>query len=153
MLAFVALAHVELANGSIQLVSQEVASQRRLTWPSVEFPVVLTRDLETVRRWLRSHADGSQRSGLLASSGARRLRAHGIEVSSAFRKGYSYVDWFLKGKEDSRTSSMLEVAATEFECQGLELDWTGICWGGDFLTAPIQGSGDFISFWGRSGDR
>ncbi|HLN26459.1 MAG TPA: DUF2075 domain-containing protein [Gemmataceae bacterium] len=130
------------------IVSQEVAGQKETDSPSFEFPVVLTRDLETARRWLRSHADGSQRSGLLASSGALRLRAHGIEVSSAFRKGYSYVEWFLKGKEDSRTSSMLEVAATEFECQGLELDWTGICWGGDFLICPDTGQWRFQKFLG-----
>lgn len=130
------------------IVSQDHKSRQETESPSVEFPVVLTRDLEAARQWLRSHADGSQRAGLLASSGALRLRAHGIEVSSAFRKGYAYVEWFLKGKEDSRSSSMLEVAATEFECQGLELDWTGICWGGDFLICPDTGQWRFQKLLG-----
>ena len=43
---------------------------------------------------------------------------------------------------------MLEVAATEFECQGLELDWTGICWGGDFLICPDTGTWRFRRFLG-----
>jgi len=101
-----------------------------------EFPVVMTRQLEEARRWLRARSEGVQRCGLLASSGALRLRADGIEVSSAFRHGYSYEDWFLAGIEDPRSSMWLEVAATEFECQGLELDWTGVCWGGDFVISP-----------------
>jgi hypothetical protein len=103
---------------------------------SEEFPILLTRELEEAKAWLRSHSDGSQRCGLLASSGALRLRTHGIEVSSAFRKGYPYTEWFLAGSNDFRSSSTLEVAATEFECQGLELDWAGVCWGGDFVVCP-----------------
>jgi hypothetical protein len=100
---------------------------------SGEFPIVLTRELDRARRWLRERNDGSQRCGLLASSGAIRLRSDGIELPSGFRRAYSYEDWFLSGCEDTRSSLWLEVAATEFECQGLELDWTGVCWGGDFL--------------------
>jgi hypothetical protein len=115
---------------------------------SEEFPVVFTRDLDAARDWLRSRADGEQRCGLVASSGALRLRAHGIEVSSGFRKGYSYVDWFLAGSKDSRSSTMLEVAATEFECQGLELDWAGVCWGGDFVVSPETGLWSFFKFRG-----
>ena len=45
---------------------------------------------------------------------------------------------------------MLEVAATEFECQGLELDWTGICWGGDFLISPGTGQWQFRKFLGAN---
>ena len=108
-----------------------------------EFPIVLTRDLDAARRWLTSHADAQERMGLLASSGAVRLRAHGVETSSGFRSGYSYTDWFLRGTGDTRSSSRLEVAASEFECQGLELDWTCVCWGGDFLFDPASGSWQF----------
>jgi Uncharacterized conserved protein (DUF2075) len=99
--------------------------------PTREFPVLLTRDLRQAKDWLRQHADGAQRYGLLASSGALRLRPHGIEVSTDFRRGYRYADWFLAEPKDCRSSVWLEVAATEFECQGLELEWTCVCWGGD----------------------
>src|SRR5208282_6715429 len=43
--------------------------------------------------------------------------------------------WFLQGKGDVRSSFQLEVAANEFQIQGLELDWVCLCWGGDFLRA------------------
>jgi len=29
------------------------------------------------------------------------------------------------------SSSFLEDVATEFDIQGLELDWIGVCWGAD----------------------
>jgi hypothetical protein len=104
-----------------------------------EFPVALTRDLAAAREWLRKQSDGGRltgSSGLLASSGALRLRAYGIEVSSGFRRGYPYEEWFLRAADDTRSSSSLEVAATEFECQGLELDWAGVCWGDDMVFDP-----------------
>jgi hypothetical protein len=104
--------------------------------PTGDFPVAFARDLSTARNWLREHAGGDRRGGLLASSGALRLRAEGIEVSSGFRKGYSYEDWFLASSDDTRSSGQLEVAATEFECQGLELDWACVCWGGDYIIDP-----------------
>jgi hypothetical protein len=96
------------------------------------FPIVMTRSLSRAREWLRSETRGLKRCGLLASSGALRLRAHGLEVSSGFRGGLSFEDWFLAGTDDIRSSNVLEVALTEFECQGLELDWTALCWGDDF---------------------
>jgi hypothetical protein len=130
------------------LVSGDKQDDIRETILSTEFPVVLTRDLSTAREWLRMHSDGTQRSGLLASSGALRLRSYGIEVSSGFRKGYSYVEWFLRGREDFRSSSALEVAATEFECQGLELDWSRVCWGGDFLFCSNKCSWQFRKLLG-----
>ncbi len=108
-----------------------------------EFPIVLTRDLNAARQWLRSHADARERAGMLASSGATRLRAHGIETSSGFRSGYPYANWFLASPSDALSSNRLEVAASEFECQGLELDWTCVCWGGDFLVEPASGSWQF----------
>ncbi len=96
------------------------------------FPIMLTRSLDQARAWLRQKTRGFRRCGLLASSGALRLRAHGLEVSSGFRGGFPFKDWFLASPTDIRSSNVLEVALTEFECQGLELDWLAVCWGGDF---------------------
>jgi hypothetical protein len=97
------------------------------------FPVVLSRDLQQAKAWLREHARGQRRCGLVASSGAVRLRAYGIETSMAIREAYSYAHWFLAPRGDVRSSYQLEVVATEFEIQGLELDIVGLCWGGDFV--------------------
>ena len=38
------------------------------------------------------------------------------------------VNWFLNGKEDVRSSYFLEEVATEFDIQGLELDWICVGW-------------------------
>jgi hypothetical protein len=92
-----------------------------------EYPIVLTRDIAQARAWLRERGRGHRRIGLLASSGARRLRAHGLSVT----EDLDVESWFLNGPEDVRSSHYLELPATEFEIQGLELDWTGLCWGGD----------------------
>lgn len=98
-----------------------------------EFPIVISRSLTAVRRWLTSRGlgDPNLRTGLVASSGDERLRAYGLEVSSGFRRRYPYEKWFLSDRDDCRSSVRHEVAATEFECQGLELDWVGVCWGSD----------------------
>jgi hypothetical protein len=97
-----------------------------------EFPIALTREVDVAREWLRDHCGRDRRAGLVASSGALRHRAYGIEVSSGFRQSYAYDQWFLGDLDDCRSCSALEVAASEFEIQGLELDWTGLCWGNDF---------------------
>lgn len=114
------------------------------------FPFALTRSLSTARAWLRERERGLRRCGLVASSGALRLRAEGIELSSGFRQGNRdlYVHWFLAEPVDVRSSNQLEVAASEFECQGLELDWVGICWGGDFTFDPAAGLWEFRRFSG-----
>lgn len=102
---------------------------------SEEFPLYVTRCLHTARTWLsgRSGGDINKRCGLVCSSGDRRLRAYGLENSSAFRSGYAFEKWFLSPPGDVRSSFSLEVSASEFECQGLELDWVGVCWGGDLM--------------------
>jgi hypothetical protein len=101
-----------------------------------DFPVALTRSLESARMWLREHTRGERRCGLVASSSALRLRADGLELTGQFRRGYPYEEWFLAAEGDVRASFQLEVAATEFECQGLELDWVAVCWGGDLVVGP-----------------
>lgn len=99
-------------------------------------PLFLTRKLEAAREWLREEwktkrINEHQRYGLIASSGAIRLRAYGLEVSRGFRNAFPFESWFLSPKDNVNSSYQLEVALTEFECQGLELDWVGVCWGGD----------------------
>jgi len=114
------------------------------------FPVFITRELGAAKEWLKSMARGSERCGLVASSGASRLRAYGIETSRGFHRDYPYEHWFLAGANDIRPSHQLEVVATEFEIQGLELDWVGLCWGGDFLWNTDQRQWVFRRFSGAS---
>lgn len=93
-----------------------------------KYPLVLTRDLATAKQWLREKARGTERFGLLASSSADRLKAKCIDVNSPMNP----VNWFLEGKNDVRSSYFLEAVATEFQVQGLELDWTCVAWDADF---------------------
>jgi hypothetical protein len=92
------------------------------------YPIRLTRNLAEARSWLRGHARGSARFGLVASSRASRLKPEGINVHEKIDAPY----WFLNAKEDVRSSFYLEDPATEFDIQGLELDWIGVCWDADF---------------------
>jgi hypothetical protein len=118
------------------VVSGGISEARETANHLSEYPVRITRDLQIARRVIREFAGTDLRSGLLATSGAVRLRADGIEVSPDFRHGIKWSDWFLRSSPDFRSSNALEVAATEFECQGLEVDWCIVCWGGDFVWNP-----------------
>ncbi len=91
------------------------------------FPIAVTRNLDTARQWIRVHARGSERFGIVASSKAQRLKPHAIDI----RVNVNPVHWFLNGKDDTRSSYYLEDAATEFQVQGLELDWACVTWDGD----------------------
>lgn len=91
------------------------------------YPIALTRDLNKAKAWLRNHARGNERYGLLVSSKAYRLKPLAIDV----RCKPDTVHWFLDDINDVRSSLFLEDAASEFDVQGLELDWTCIVWDGD----------------------
>lgn len=111
-----------------QLLDLDTAGAREtLARVTERFPMVLTRKVETAREWLRERARGTERFGLVVSSQAQRLRPHAIDV----RAKINPVHWFLHGKDDVRSSYYLEDAATEFDVQGLEVDWAGIVWDGD----------------------
>lgn len=91
------------------------------------YPIAVTRDLARAKAWIRSHARGSERYGLVASSQAQRLKPHTIDV----RVSVDPVHWFLNDRHDTRSSYYLEDAATEFQVQGLELDWVCVTWDAD----------------------
>jgi hypothetical protein len=98
-----------------------------------KFPIFMSRDLKDVRKFLKEQSIGQNRCGLIGSSGAARLRAEGLEPNSTFHADYPWEHWYLADRTDVRSSFQCEVFATEFEIQGLELDWIGVCWGGDFI--------------------
>ena len=115
------------------------------------FPVFITRSLEKGKYFLKQRARGSRRYGIIASSGAKRLRAIGIDVNSGL-KGTSHQNelgaWYLNSSNDVRSSNFLEVVGSEFGVQGLELDWTCVCWDGD-----LRRSNDNWDFKGFEGTK
>lgn len=101
---------------------------------SETYPIYLTRSVDSARTWLRSKARGTERFGLVASSGALRLKAIGVHVKAAIDP----VNWFLNSKADVRSSFYLEDVATEFDVQGLELDWVGVVWDAEMRHSGTQ---------------
>lgn len=89
-----------------------------------KYPIVVTRDLAQARQWLREQARGTERIGVIASSGAMRLKPYGLCTQIKI----DACNWFLNDKEDVRSSYYLEDVASEFDVQGLELDWTCVAW-------------------------
>ena len=108
------------------------------------YPIRITRDIQTAKRWLKQQARGTERYGMLVSSQAIRLKPLAIDI----RAKIDPIHWFLDGKEDIRSSYYLEDAATEFQVQGLEVDWACVVWDGDFR----MGSRDWI-YKSFTGDR
>jgi DUF2075 family protein len=92
-----------------------------------KYPIVLTRSIEQAKQWLKKKARGSERYGIVVSSQAYRLKPLAIDVKTPI----NHVNWFLDGKDDIRSSYFLEDVATEFQVQGLELDWACVTWDGD----------------------
>lgn len=115
----------------VQSAMSEVPDQR-------EFPLVFTRSLDTAKQWLSDRAATDEHYGILASASDRRLRAWGLD-SHVLQQEDSWADWFLRERGDVRSSCQLEVPATQFDCQGLELDWTCVCWGNDLTPTGPDG--------------
>ena len=107
-------------------------AKEQLNKLDANYPIRLTRDLEKAKDWLRKMHRGSERYGLLVSSQAYRLRPLSIDV----RCKPDTVHWFLDDITDIRSSLFLEDAATEFDVQGLELDYAAIVWDGDMIYDP-----------------
>lgn len=89
-----------------------------------DYSIVVTRNIDEAKKWLKSKARGREGLGITASSGAYRLKPYGIHVKSAIEPK----TWFLNDKYDVRSAGFLEDVATEFDIQGLELDWTCVAW-------------------------
>ena len=113
---------------------QQEEAKRAFAELAPKYPIAITRNIDAAREWIHSKARGSERYGLVASSKAMRLKPHAIDI----RVAVDPVHYFLNEKEDTRSSYYLEDAATEFQVQGLELDWACVTWDADFR---FNGSG------------
>jgi hypothetical protein len=125
------------------LLGRDAEAARRVMPAPGRFPILRTRSLSRARAWLRDNRRAGERSGLLASSNGIRLKPEGLHVKAKV----DVASWFLNSGADIRASNALEDAATEFDVQGLELDWTGIAWDlnlmrgdGAWLTRRFRGT-------------
>lgn len=112
-----------------------------------KYPIVLTRNLTSAKKWLQERAKGSERFGIVASSSGRRLRPYGIDVKNEIVAS----NWFLNNSDDVRSSYFLEDVATEFDIQGLEIDW--VCLGWDINLYYKDARWNFQNFSGTKWNR
>jgi hypothetical protein len=108
------------------------------------YPIVLTRSLERAKQWLQRKKRGNERMGLLASSKGERLKAISINV----KYSPDFVHWFLENSQDIRSSDTLEDALTEFEVQGLEIDWVCVAWDADLRLSEDKHSWEHFQLRG-----
>lgn len=128
----------------VKAVIDNNASEAKYIYSTMEksYNIFLTRNLNDAKTWVKKMARGTERYGLLASSGAKRLRGEGIWVLPKI----NHVDWFLKDKGHVESSYSLEVVASEFKVQGLEIDYGILAWDIDFRY--VDGNFDYFSFVG-----
>lgn len=110
------------------------------------YPIMLTRDMNKARQWLRQHARGSQQTGILISKVSARFKPLAVHVLPQDED--NAVHWFLEDKTDVRSSNYLEEAATEIQVQGLEVDFSCVLWDADMRYE--NGEWTFWKFNGRT---
>jgi hypothetical protein len=116
------------------LLSFKMSDALQLRSQFLDFPIFITRDLEQARDWIRLQVETSGgSSGLLASSKAKRLFRYGLDTVADANRSFTWENWYLNFRPDLNCSESLEVVATEYKCQGLELDWVGVCWSWDLI--------------------
>ena len=118
----------EYVSEFINEMLEKGAMQAKVVWDKIEkYPIVITRDINKAKQWINDKTKPSQRSGIVAASSGGRLRPCGVNVKEKIDPKV----WFLNNVDDVRSSNFLELVATEFDIQGLELDWVCVAWDAD----------------------
>lgn len=107
-----------------------------------KYEIYVTRDINKAREWCRQKVRGSERCGIVACSSAQRLKPEGIFVPTEI----DVENWFLAPKEDLRSSNAMEIVASEFKVQGLEIDYSIVCWDADLR--KTDNGWDYYNFKG-----
>lgn len=107
-----------------------------------KYDFFVTRNIKKAKEWARKKVRGSERCGVVACSSAQRLKPEGIYVPTEI----DVENWFLAPKEDLRSSNAMEVVASEFKMQGLEIDYSVVCWDADLRRN--NDSWDYYNFKG-----
>ena len=117
-----------LIDGQIEAasaLSQQIRSQG--------FVMYVTRDLGEAQSYARERYSGAfdSRYGLLASSRAKNLPAYGVHNEWSYTRRLRVGPWYNATPDDPQSCCSFRDVATEFSCQGLELDLPIIAWGDD----------------------
>ena len=121
------------------MLNGDSITARNIASKCYPLPFKLTRNLAAARAALRQLARGNRRAGMVASSEAKRLRAEGFGAELPHMDANAVAHWFLDHyPNDIRASDALELIATEFSIQGLELDYVLLGWDADLMRHPNQ---------------
>ena len=96
------------------------------------YPIRITRDLKKAKQWVKGNARPNERYGALASSKGQRLKPEALVLLPANSSETEVIPWFLGDKTNVNSSYYMEDVATEFQVQGLEIDWAVVAWDADF---------------------
>lgn len=107
------------------------------------FDLYITRNLEKAKAYVRKryHDAEDKRFGLIASSKARNLPKYGVNNSFQYTRRLREGPWYNDPPSSPDSCCQLDEVATEFACQGLELDFPIVCWGNDLTWS----NGDWFS--------
>lgn len=130
------------ANFIHSILDKDIEEANKYIQQLKDYEIKITRDKSKMIDWLKNKKRGDERTGIIAHSNASRLFPEGIYVKNKI----DHANWFLNDENDVRSSDYLEVVTTEFDIQGLEIDWAGICW--DINLCPNNEGWDYKQFRG-----
>ena len=112
------------------------------------YPIRITRDINAAKAWVKQHARDDERYGALASSKGQRLKPDALTLLPPNSSESEVTHWFLGDNKDVNSSYYMEEVATEFQVQGLELDWALVAWDADMRYDESTSSWKQYSFRG-----
>lgn len=95
------------------------------------YPIRITRDLKKAKKWVKDNARPNERYGVLASSKGQRLKPDALVLLPPNSPKTDVTHWFLGDRTNVKSSYYMEDVATEFQVQGLEIDWAVVAWDAD----------------------
>jgi DUF2075 family protein len=99
------------------------------------FEMYVTRDLEEAKEYALDRYTGEldKKYGYLASSKAKNLSKYGIPNEYQVTQNMKVGPWYNDEPNSQKSCCQFNDAATEFSCQGLELDFPIVGWGDDLI--------------------
>jgi len=99
-----------------------------------EYPVYLTRDLNTAKKYLIEKYSGEEDKtyGIIASSKSKILPHYGVHNDFNSTKKITPAQYYVD-KNNPAYCKNFNTVVTEFACQGLELDMPIVAWDIDFI--------------------
>lgn len=128
----------DVSNFANALVEGDIETAKQLSSGVIQqgFSMYVTGNLDHAKKYLRTRYkdEPTKKYGMIASSKGRILRNYGMDNSFQGSLGIFYVGkWFNADSDNSKSCCALDTVATEFCCQGLEIDMPLIGWDSDML--------------------